>query len=297
MAGLSAQARRPHSAGVRAHARIAAAPDGRGGTALPVLAGDGPLALRRTRGAADEARVTVVGAMSGPLGGDRFLLEADVAEGARLRVGAAAATLALPGQVEEHARYETRLRVAAGGALRWKPEPLISVRGSDLRVVTRAEVAQGGRLLFREEQVLGRHGEPSGTLASRLTLRVGGRLVLDQELACGPGAPGGWDGPAVLGGHRAVGQVLLVAPEFVSRPPEPRLFGPTASLVPLAGPAALITAVAPDALTLRRLLDAATDAATDAASDAASDGASRAAGGATDPAGDGTTAPGVTRGR
>ncbi|PJT49977.1 urease accessory protein, partial [Streptomyces albidoflavus] len=35
------------SAGVTAHARVRARPDGRGGTALPVLQGDGPLALRR----------------------------------------------------------------------------------------------------------------------------------------------------------------------------------------------------------------------------------------------------------
>ncbi|MDH6228112.1 urease accessory protein [Streptomyces sp. MJP52] len=249
------------TAGVRAHARIEARPDGRGSTALPVLAGEGPLALRRTRGStAGEARVTVVGAMSGPLGGDRFLLEADVAAHARLRVGSAAATIALPGQGKDPARHETRLRVAADAALRWEPEPLISVRGSDLEVRTRAEVAEGGRLLLREEQVLGRHGEPSGSLTSRLTLRVGGRLVLDQELACGPGAPGGWDGPAVLGGHRAVGQLLLVRPEFATRPPEPRLLGGTASLTPLPGPAVLVTAVAPDALRLRRLLDEALDA-------------------------------------
>lgn len=38
--------------GVRATARMVARDDGRGGTALPVLESDGPLALRRTRGAA-----------------------------------------------------------------------------------------------------------------------------------------------------------------------------------------------------------------------------------------------------
>ncbi|MGW0931649.1 urease accessory protein UreD [Streptomyces sp. NPDC002644] len=244
------------TAGVRAHARIRAVPDGRGGTALPVLAGEGPLALRRTRGAGGEARVRVVGAMSGPLGGDRFLLETDVEAGARLRVGSAAATIALPGQGKEPARYETRLRVAAAAELRWEPEPLISVRGSELEVLTRVEVAEGGRLLLREEQVLGRHGEPPGGLGSRLTVRVGGALVLDQRVACGAGAPGGWDGPAVLGDHRAVGQVLLVDPALGgARPVPPRTFGTTASLVPLPGPAALVTAVAPDALRLRRLLD------------------------------------------
>ncbi|MEU6160245.1 urease accessory protein UreD [Streptomyces sp. NPDC047130] len=243
------------TAGVRAHARLRAVPDGRGGTALPVLAGEGPLALRRTRDADGEARVRVVGAMSGPLGGDRFLLEADVAAGARLRVGSAAATIALPGQGKEPARYETRLRVADDAALRWEPEPLISVRGSELEVLTRVEVAEGGRLLLREEQVLGRHGEPPGDLRSRLTVRVGPDLVLDQQVTCGPGAPRGWDGPAVLGGHRAVGQVLLVDPVLGARPVTPGVFGTTASLVPLPGPAALITAVAPDALLLRRLLD------------------------------------------
>jgi urease accessory protein len=59
----------------------------------------------------------------------------------------------------------------------------------------------------------------------------------------------------VLDGHRAVGQVLLVDPGLGARPVPPRTFGTTASLVPLPGPAALITAVAPDALRLRRLLD------------------------------------------
>lgn len=88
------------TAGVKATARIAARVDGRGGTALPVLESDGPLALRRTRGSGDEARVMLVGAMSGPLGGDRFAVEAEVGEGARLRVGSAAATIALPGQAK-----------------------------------------------------------------------------------------------------------------------------------------------------------------------------------------------------
>ncbi|MCZ9345738.1 urease accessory protein UreD, partial [Streptomyces sp. TRM76130] len=38
------------TAGVRATARVHARGDGRGGTALPVLDGEGPLAPRRTRG-------------------------------------------------------------------------------------------------------------------------------------------------------------------------------------------------------------------------------------------------------
>ncbi|MEU3415106.1 urease accessory protein UreD [Streptomyces sp. NPDC006658] len=242
-------------AGVRARARIVARADGRGGTALPVLDGEGPLAPRRTRSAGSWAKVVLVGAMSGPLGGDRFSLRARVEEGARLHVGSAAATLALPGQAKDEARYDVRLDVADGAELCWLPEQLISAHGSDLYVTTRAELGAGARLVLREEQVLGRAGEQSGRLTSRLTVRVAGRTVLDQELACGPGAPGGWDGPAVLAGHRAVGQLVVVRPEFAADPPSARMLGGYAALVPLAGPAALVSAVAPDALSLRRTLD------------------------------------------
>ncbi|MFC4505084.1 MULTISPECIES: urease accessory protein UreD [Streptomyces] len=241
--------------GVHATARIRAAADGRGGTSLPVLDSDGPLALRRTRGGADEARVMLVGAMSGPLGGDRFAVEADVDTGARLHVGSAAATIALPGQLKDEAHYAVRLTVADGGELRWLPEPLISAKGSDLHVSTQVDLAPDARLVLREEQVLGRVGEEPGRLTSRLAVYVGGRALLDQELACGPGAPGGWDGPAVLAGHRAVGQLLVVRPEFRDNPVAARVLGESAAVLPLAGPAALVSAVAPDGLRLRRVLD------------------------------------------
>ncbi|MEU8519042.1 urease accessory protein UreD [Streptomyces sp. NPDC048577] len=236
---------------VRATARLVADADG----GLPLLESDGPLALRRTRGTGTRTRVTVVGAMSAPLGGDRLAVEAEARAGARLQVGSAAATIALPGPTAEPASYDVRLTVGAHAELRWMPEPLVSARGSLLRMRTTAELAATARLVLREEQILGRHGETPGTLASRLTVRRAGRPLLDQELGYGPGAPDGWDGGAVLAGHRATGQLLVVAPEFEDKPVEPRLLGENAVLVPLAGPAALVTAVAPDALRLRRVLD------------------------------------------
>lgn len=244
---------------VRATARVVAAPGG----VLPVLESAGPLAVRRTRARRPHtARVTVVGAMSAPLGGDRLALEAVVRDGARLTVDAAAATVSLPGPAGETAHYDVRLTVGEDAELVWLPEQLIAARGSDLRMRTTVDLAASARLVLREEQVLGRSGEPSGTLFARLTVRRAGRPLLDQELACGPGAPGGWDGPAVLAGHRAVGQLLVVRPEFGERPAEARLLGETAALTPLAGPAALVTAVAPDALRLRRVLDEAADVLT-----------------------------------
>ncbi|MER8093834.1 urease accessory protein UreD [Streptomyces goshikiensis] len=247
----------PVPAGVRATARIRATADGRGGTALPLLAGEGPLALRRTRGEGAEAGVMLVGAMSAPLGGDHLAVEAEVGAGARLALATAAATLALPGRGGEPARYDVRLTLDEDAALRWLPEPLVSVRGSDLRVRTRAELAPGARLLLREEQVLGRAGEPGGLLRSRLTVTRAGRPLLDQELACGPGAPAGWDGAAGLAGHRSLGQLLVVDPAFEKAPAAAAVLGEFAAVTPLAGPAVLVTALAPDALRLRELLDAA----------------------------------------
>ncbi|MFH9137499.1 urease accessory protein UreD [Streptomyces sp. NPDC017524] len=243
---------------VRATARLRAEPDGRGGTALPVLVSDGPLALRRTRSPlAAYARVTVVGAMSAPLNGDRLAIEADVGDGARLIVNAAAATVALPGPRAGTgpSTYGVELTVGEGAVLHWLPEQLVSAHGSDLHQATRVRLAPAARLLLREEQILGRHGEPTGALTTRLTVHRAGRPILDQQLAYGPGAPAGWDGPAVLGGHRAVGQLLLADPAFEDAPLPARLLGPTAALAPLAGPAVLVTAVAADARLLRGILD------------------------------------------
>ncbi|MFD7614148.1 urease accessory protein UreD [Streptomyces sp. NPDC059828] len=237
---------------VHATARIVATRDG----GLPVLESAGPLALRRTRADGAHTRVTVVGAMSAPLGGDRLAIEVDVREGARLYVDSAAATVALPGPAPAPADYGITLNVADDAELRWLPEPLISARGSELRMRTRVRLAPTARLVLREEQILGRHAEETGSLTTRLTVHRAECPLLDQELAYGPAAPDGWDGPAVLGGHRAVGQLLIVDPEFEKHPVQPRRLGETAVLTPLAGPAVLVTAVAPDALALRRMLDA-----------------------------------------
>nr|AQT39012.1 UreD [Streptomyces sp.] len=262
---VGTQAAVPAATGLRATARITARADAHGTTRLPVLDGEGPLALRRIRSHGHQARVCVVGAMSAPLGGDRLRIEAIAEAGAALHITAAAATVALPGRSAEHATYDVRLTVGDGARLDWLPEPLISAAGSDLRMTTTVDLAPTARLVLREEQVLGRSGEQPGTLRSRLTIRRGGRTLLDQETAYGTGVPG-WDTSAVLDGHRAIGQLLVVDPEFDAKPAEVRLLGDAAGerrgggagqgvLAPLAGPAALATAVAPDALRLRRILD------------------------------------------
>ncbi|MGV9777276.1 urease accessory protein UreD [Streptosporangium sp. NPDC003464] len=246
--------------GVHATARIRAARAG-GTTVLPVLAGDGPFDLRRGHAHGDRARVCILGVMSAPLGGDRLRIEAAADHGAHLHITTAAATIALRGPTTEHATYDVHLRVAEHASLHWLPQPLISAARSNLRQSCTIDLAPTARLLLREEVVLGRSGEPPGRLSTRLTVHRAARPLLEQQTMFGPGAPG-WDGPAVLAGHRAVGQILIVDPALDRHPPRARLFGDDpatgqAVLTPLAGPAILITALAPDTLHLHRLLNAA----------------------------------------
>ncbi|MBB1262500.1 urease accessory protein UreD, partial [Streptomyces alkaliterrae] len=208
--------------GVRATARVRAAHNGHT-TTLPLLRSDGPFHLRRLRPRAGRARVSVIGAMSAPLGGDRLRIDVTADPSAELELTTAAATIALRGATTTPAAYDVRLTVGDHASLNWLPEPLISTRDSVLHQSYTVELAATARLLLREEQVLGRSAEPPGHLVTRLTVRRDGRPLLDQQTAYGDPAPA-WDGPAVLGGHRATGQLLLVDPTR-PLPTEPLLIG------------------------------------------------------------------------
>ncbi|MFF9788121.1 urease accessory protein UreD [Streptomyces nigrescens] len=247
-----------HPDGVRATARIRATYNGRV-TTLPQLRSDGPFHLRRMRTSGKAARVGIIGAMSAPLGGDRLALDITAEDRAELDVTTAAATLALRGPTTAPATYDVRLTAGEHAHLRWLPQPLISAADSNLQQTYTVSLAATSRLLLREEQILGRANEKPGHLVSRIRVHHAGRPLLDQHTAYGDPAPG-WDGPAVLDGHRAVGQLLVVDPELDGRRAPILLREATkdgcAVLAPLAGgPALLATAIAPTSSALRELLD------------------------------------------
>jgi urease accessory protein len=245
---------------MRATARVVAVAGKRGETRLAVLSGQPPLLLRRT-GATE---VHLVGGAAGPLGGDRLRLEVEVGAGAELVMRTVAASVALPGADGAESRVDVVARVAAGGRLRWLPEPLIAAAGCRHVAASTVDVAEGGWLCWRDELVCGRHGEAPGDVRVVSAFRYAGRPLYHHDLAVGPSADG-WSGPAVLGSARATGSLLVADPAWLGehdhgnrhggRRPRPAVLGPGAALMPLAGPAYVATAVGADLRQVRARLD------------------------------------------
>lgn len=173
-------------------------------TVLSVLRSDPPILLRRTPGA-----LHLVGGAAGPLGGDRLALDVGVGPGARLVVRGVAASLALPGP--DISTLDVDVDVGAGGELDWSPGPLVSVVGSSHVVRIRVRMASDSTLRWREQIVLGRTGEEPGALTTTCRIERNGAPLLHHEVRFGDGVPG-WDGPANLGGSRAILSEVRVRP-------------------------------------------------------------------------------------
>jgi urease accessory protein len=233
---------------VIARARIIAEADGMGGTRMTVLRSAVPIVLRQTPEA-----VWIVGGAAGPLGGDDLGIDVEVGPGAALTVRTAAAAVVLPGPSGLPSRFCVAATVGAGGTLRWLPEQVVAASGCMHRADARIRLGQGSRLVWREELVLGRHGEGPGSCRSRLRIDLPGAPLLRQEVRVGPDAPG-WEGAAVAAGAQAIGSLVLVDPLWEKDAVPSVVLGPTAVALPLNGPAAQVTALAPDPLTLRNVL-------------------------------------------
>jgi urease accessory protein len=234
-----------------ASATVVAVPDGHGGTSLPVLGSAVPLVLRRTADA-----LYLVGGAAWPLGGDRLSLDIEVRAGASLRIRTAAASVALPGLSGGESVFRVTATVGDGGRLEYLPEPTVAADGARHRTEIRVTLAGTASLLLRDELILGRHGEQGGSCVTMLSVDRAGRPLLRQETAV-RGDDEVSLGPAVLAGHRMAGSLLIVG---TGTPPGSYRDGVT--VLPLADAAALVTAVAGDAHTLRQRLASAGSATT-----------------------------------
>jgi urease accessory protein len=228
------------------------------GGRLPVLRSQAPLVLRLAPDA-----VYLVAAAGGPVGGDRLELRIEVGTDAFLRLRTVAASVALPAPDGAESVLTVTVTVAPGGALEYLPEPMVVADGARHTTEIQVDLATGSSLVLRDELVLGRHAERGGFCRTRLRVDYAGRPLLRHEVTI-DGADEVSQGPAILAGHRAFG-TLLRAGELRAGEPTPSAIAPEATpsppddanvaVMPLAGPGVLVSALAPDTLTLRRLLD------------------------------------------
>jgi urease accessory protein len=234
-----------------AAARIEAVAGPEGTTRLPVLSSQVPLVLRRTPSA-----VYLVGGAAGPIGGDELSLWIAVGSGAFLRMRTAAASIALPGLDGAESVLRVSVSVAAGGRLEYLPEPVVVSKGARHATLVSVTLAAGASLVLRDELLLGRHGEVGGAARTVLRVDYAGQPLLRQSVEVSGSDPVAL-GPAVLSGHRAVGSLLLAGGAAAyGGGVECDASGatPVRAVMPLAGPGVLVTALADDAVALRRRL-------------------------------------------
>jgi len=151
------------------------------------------------RGGGGTVRAAFVPTQAGPLAGDH--------DAARIVVGPGA-TLVLPGAALTTSQLD--VTVAAGGRLVLDEGPLIVAAGATVRRRCTIELQAGGVAALRETLVLGRDGEPPGTLDSSLRVTLDGRPLLHDGLRFDAPPPADDAFVALAPGERVVCTVSLL---------------------------------------------------------------------------------------
>lgn len=153
-------------------------------------------------------RIAFVPTQAGPLAGDEDRVRIVVGAGARLAVEPVAATLALPGDAGIALTLD--VTVEAGGRLVLDEGPLIVAAGAAVTRRCTVALGDGAVAALRETIVLGRDGEPPGTLDSELRATLAGRALLHDGLRVGPASPEADAHVALAPGDRVLGAVCLL---------------------------------------------------------------------------------------
>lgn len=145
----------------------------------------GLLRPQQVHGPADRCRIGLLATTALLLGGDVVELEVDVGSGATLELFDVAGTVAYDGRGQA-ARWDVRVRVAAGGRLRWSGAPFVVGDGADVTRTLAVDLAEDAHALVRETLVLGRVGQTGGRVRSRTEIARVGHPVLVEDLDLDP---------------------------------------------------------------------------------------------------------------
>ncbi len=159
-----------------------------------------------------ECEAVIVNTAGGIAGGDRFALDIEVRQDARLVVTGAAAEKVYR-SLEPDAEIAVMLKVGAGAALRWLPQETILFDRARLARNIEVELAGDASLLLVEAIVLGRAamGEAveQGKLIDRWRVRRDGRLIFADTLALDGAIADKLRAPAAANGGAALATILL----------------------------------------------------------------------------------------
>ncbi|AHG64771.1 urease accessory protein UreD [Advenella mimigardefordensis DPN7] len=236
---------------------------GRPVSRVHTLRSQAPLILRPTHAKEPEpqalrtgsvARVSLVSGAAGPLGGDDFELNIRVGAGSTLLLNEISSTLLLPGARGGRSSMRINIAVEEDATFVWMGEPIIAARGCHHVHTINIELAASARLFMRDELQFGRHKEQPGNLLQNMRVKRDGQPLFCQQQQIGPAAVG-WRSCAVLGQHKCMGTVLVVDPQWCAAQPQTNLFAADAALLPLEGPAVMISALAAETWTLRKHLE------------------------------------------
>ena len=233
----------PGADGLRSDVRLTVGPDGAHGVRVQEMTGRAPVAWRRTRDA-----VYMVGTAASPVGHDDVSISVRVLAGGSLTLRSAAASVLWSGT---GTRQGVHVTVDAEAELVWSPEPLIATAGCSHRQSVCVELHPTSRLRWQELVILGRHGESPGRIESLLRITVAGAPLLHHAVEVGS-AHAGWDGPAVLGSTKVLGQLVVAGPGLLAPRSAAGTIGHSSqpstaaawSVSPLSGPGVLATVAA-----------------------------------------------------
>ncbi|MEY2443483.1 MAG: urease accessory protein [Ilumatobacteraceae bacterium] len=181
--------------------------DRRGHTVLRRMHCEVPMLVRVVDEHGPVLHLAMVNGCAGPLGGDRLHLRLELEDGAHVSVRSVAAAMAQPGARDDRSELAVELVVGAGASLDWRPQPTVSVMGSDHRSTMRLEACSSATVSVFEGASLGRHGEPPGRFALRERVLIDGVSVLDHETVFAPGA---LCGPGAQGPARSMSTQVLI---------------------------------------------------------------------------------------
>lgn len=216
-------------------------------------AGDGSVVARGSLAVApywcrwDGTTLWIVGSAACPVGEDDTTIDLRVGEGVTATVRTVAATVVYAAR-GEGTRLTTRLHVASGATLTWRPEPVIVTARARHRSVLVADVQAGGRLVADELVVFGRTDEVAGRYVSVTELRRDGAPI---SLTSFDTATPGWDGPGGTAGAKVVGTRAAIGPTADEVGP----VSPDTVVLRPEGGGRLATTLAPDPEQARARLD------------------------------------------